>query len=131
MFLAYAALCLQTQTDYLVVDGLLVGSRSTAGWSKPQNWTNNQSVTLTQVSENGSPVTLLFGRNPESTAIVALDKQITGVFYSGKAWYPRTATIALSRDSALSATALLARNRGIDHPRPYLSGVWDVDLDGT
>lgn len=130
MLCTVVAFCLQIQANYLVVDGLLVGAHDGLGWSRPRDWPRNLHLPFAEVPPGVAAQSFVLGPSEDGSAIVSINKEVPGVFFTGKAWSPRAVSVATDRGTALAQAAQFARNRGIAHPRPYLTGVWDVDLDG-
>lgn len=128
-----AAMVLASTPEYLVVDGIAVGQLSGSNWTPARPLDDPVTLAASEVgisNAGGRVANVRFLRSAQGSWVQALGAPESGVLFTGKAWVPREAQSVLNRNEVIAAVAQFARNRGVDHPQPYLVKVLDLDLDG-
>lgn len=133
MILWLAAMVLASSPEYLVVDGIAVGQLMGSNWTAARPLDDPITLGSSEVgiaNAGGRVANLRFLKSAQGGWVQAMGAPKSAVLFTGKAWVPREAQSVLNRNEVIAAVAQFARNRGVDHPQPYLVKVLDIDLDG-
>jgi len=134
MILSFLTLAMGAATnDALVLDGYVLGCLTDDGWrsyraSAPLPPLMMSSVGIGHLETAAGTVT--FGDADGGAIGRARGIDAPGVFFAGKAWFPRDVVENLrDRYAYIPMAATYARSQGIDRPTPYIVHVWRVELD--
>ena len=132
MLASIACLALAVSSpDILVIDGMATAEIRDGVWTRPRPLAPTLKLPMTEVGRSsnlGGARVVELHRTPDRLAWFT-SHRIEGAWFSGKAWSPRNVTIPLNRSRIWNWIARGAKQANWIGT-PYLSGVWQVDIEG-